>query len=858
MAFQPEVVQYDTGVYQLETTDPVDGGAGAVSNKPLLALANRTAYLKKHIDDLESGVTVIDMYAPKASPTLTGSPTAPTQASGDNSTKLATDAFVQNAVNGGVAVNVAGGSTTTLTQAQYGPAILILQGAITAAKAVVFPAQSGHWQVMNSTTGAFTLTLKTASGTGVAIAPGKSMNIYCDGTNIAQQQTHFSAPWITDGLTASGTVTLSNTLVVNDVANFASTLSVGGEIQTTNINSYRHVTGNYGTFWRNDGTNYWLMITNSQDQYGSYNSLRPMRVGLADGKVVFGNTMAVSGQATFDGGIVANSQLNINTSGSSTSILVTDTGVNGANIKLVGNGTTTPSKYIRVNAGILQILNDNYSASLMTLNESGSAWFAGNITAVGGATFNTTLYVKGDTTLSDGGFIFSTNTLSIRPSGMNAGLEIGDTRSGNASTPFIDFHSGATAIDYDFRIIAGGGNGANGGGYLTFQGASLYINPVTWFYKPVNVSVTGATSGIFIGGDAGQYRMTSYRTGGSIRWETGADSGAESGSNAGSNYYLNRFADDGSYLSTPFQISRATGLTTITALAVTGAVTIGGNLVVTGSVFGSTAGKFSNNTQLSTTAYVERAIGNYAYGSGQITGNITLTANDAGKCYQIVTTSQITITLPAVATGRTGMSFTFVSNTTGTFRLATASSSETIGVQNTNVTVLTCLPFESIQIVSTDGANWFVTGGSVATRNQAAMSYSAFRAYVSSDQSISATTTTKVVFGGKVIDIFNEFDTSASTFTAKFSGYYEFACSLHGAANSSTQAQRNLALFVNGTERARLQETIYGANSNSINGHSGLLYLTAGDVVAIYYYTSVADTTYSSTALSWFSGRRIM
>lgn len=858
MAFQPEVVQYDTGVYQLETTDPVDGGAGAVSNKPLLALANRTAYLKKHIDDLESGVTVIDLYAPKASPTLTGSPTAPTQASGDNSTKLATDAFVQTAVNGGVAVNVAGGSTTTLTQAQYGPAFLILQGAITAAKAVVFPAQSGHWQVVNSTTGAFALTLKTASGTGVVIAPGKSMNIYCDGTNIAQQQTHFSAPWITDGLTASGTVTLSNTLVVNDTANFASTISVGGEVQTTNINSYRHVFGNYGYFWRNDGTNMWLMLTNSQDQYGTYNSLRPMRVQLADGKVVFGNTIAVAGVSTFDSPITANGQININTNGSSTSLLVTDTGVNGANIKLVGNGTATPSKYIRVNAGILQILNDNYSASLMTLNESGSAWFAGNITAVGGATINTTLYVKGDTTLADGGFIFSTNTLQIRPSGMNAGIEIGDTRSGAASTPFIDFHSGATAMDYDFRIIAGGGNGTNGGGYLTFQGASLYINPVAWFYKPVNVFTSGTDSAVYLSGDAGQYRFLSLRTVGKSRWDFGANNEAEGGNNAGTNFYVNRFADDGSYLSTPFQISRATGLTTISALAVTGAVTIGGNLVVTGSVFGSTAGKFSNNTQLSTTAYVERAIGNYAYGSGQITGNITLSANDAGKCYQVVTTSQVTITLPPVATGRTGMSFTFVSNTTGTFRLVTASSSETIGVQNANVTVLTCLPFESIQIVSTDGANWFVTGGSVATRNQAVMSYSAFRAYVTSDQSISAATTTKVIFAGKVIDTFGEFDTSASTFTPKFSGYYEFACALHGSAGGTSQANRNLTLFVNGAERARLQETLFGANSTSIGGHSGLIYLTAGDVVAIYYYTSQADATYSNASLSWFSGRRIM
>ena len=46
-----------------------------------------------------AGVTsLLAPYAPLASPTLTGSPTAPTQTPGDSSTKIATDAFVANAV----------------------------------------------------------------------------------------------------------------------------------------------------------------------------------------------------------------------------------------------------------------------------------------------------------------------------------------------------------------------------------------------------------------------------------------------------------------------------------------------------------------------------------------------------------------------------------------------------------------------------------------------------------------------------------------------------------------------------------------------------------------------------------------
>ncbi|WP_346209124.1 hypothetical protein [Aeromonas salmonicida] len=55
MANLQEVVSWDAGVYQLETSDPVLGGPGGTSNKQAQALANRTAYLKKHVDDLESG-----------------------------------------------------------------------------------------------------------------------------------------------------------------------------------------------------------------------------------------------------------------------------------------------------------------------------------------------------------------------------------------------------------------------------------------------------------------------------------------------------------------------------------------------------------------------------------------------------------------------------------------------------------------------------------------------------------------------------------------------------------------------------------------------------------------------------------
>lgn len=60
------------------------------------------------------------------------------------------------------------------------------------------------------------------------------------------------------------------------------------EFQSLSANSYRMVYGNYGAFWRQDGSNLYLMLTNSGDQYGSYNGLRPLSVSLSSGDVTMG------------------------------------------------------------------------------------------------------------------------------------------------------------------------------------------------------------------------------------------------------------------------------------------------------------------------------------------------------------------------------------------------------------------------------------------------------------------------------------------------------------------------------------------------------------------------------------------
>lgn len=188
MAFQPEASVYDAGVFQWETTTPALGGAGGAANAPLLSLANRTKYLKDHIDAIEAALS---SNAALNSPAFTGSPTAPTQALGDATTKLATDAFVQNTVYSQVALNVAGNSNVNLTTVQAGAGALKFTGLLTGNINVVVPNAAKRWTVINATTGAFTITLKTAAGAGVVITQGKRTLLECDAVDVFDPKTDF-------------------------------------------------------------------------------------------------------------------------------------------------------------------------------------------------------------------------------------------------------------------------------------------------------------------------------------------------------------------------------------------------------------------------------------------------------------------------------------------------------------------------------------------------------------------------------------------------------------------------------------------------------------------------------------------
>lgn len=205
MANLPESTTYDAGVYQLELTDPVQGGPTGVSNAPLKNLANRTAWLKSQIDGIKDGAVGLALYARLSSPTFTGSPAAPTAALGDNTTKLATTAFVQETLGGFLSKSIAGTGSVTLTAVEAGNGIIVLTGALTGNRNVIVPSSPTRpWIIRNATTGAFSVTVKTAAGAGVVVAQGQNAAVFCDGTNVLAGES-WAAPLASPALTGTPT-----------------------------------------------------------------------------------------------------------------------------------------------------------------------------------------------------------------------------------------------------------------------------------------------------------------------------------------------------------------------------------------------------------------------------------------------------------------------------------------------------------------------------------------------------------------------------------------------------------------------------------------------------------------------------
>lgn len=79
------------------------------------------------------------------------------------------------------------GGVVTLSRAAARRPVLVLSGALVGNLTIVLPNDLRRWLIVNTTTGVFTTTVRTAAGTGVAVAQGgfsAPVEVYGDGTNL--------------------------------------------------------------------------------------------------------------------------------------------------------------------------------------------------------------------------------------------------------------------------------------------------------------------------------------------------------------------------------------------------------------------------------------------------------------------------------------------------------------------------------------------------------------------------------------------------------------------------------------------------------------------------------------------------
>ncbi|WP_158812081.1 hypothetical protein [Beijerinckia sp. L45] len=322
-----------------------------------------------------------------------------------------------------------------------------------------------NWRSTNGYTSLMTLTssgLTTPQSIGASgnVTAGNIIQVAGNASMNSNQVYTNSGPLY---LNYGGAVQLCNT---GGQAYFGGTINCNGEIQTTSANSYRSVYGNYASFWRQDGGNLYLMLTNSGDQYGSWNGLRPFMVGVSNGYVQMLNGVEISDTLTVD---------NVNVSGAiglTGRLNQTNTGVDGG---LYLSNTSYGSTLSIYNDGNPHI--ESLGAQTLWINQRVAAPV--NMNGGGGS-----LAVGGPTTIN--------NNLTVTGTGYIANIDTSGWMYGFAQSSYgtlglLGSRNGWNGITFNDNA------GTEAGTFMVSTGSNT---PTTGFYNaPTGVWQWGFTGG---------------------------------------------------------------------------------------------------------------------------------------------------------------------------------------------------------------------------------------------------------------------------------------------------------------------------------------------------------------------------
>ncbi len=110
-------------------------------------------------------------------------------------------------------ISVAGTGTYTLTGSELNRIVYKFTGALTGNRIVVVPATVQQYWIDNSTSGAYTLTVKTSAGSGLVITQGSRGIYYCNGTDVVEADTTTASFPISVAQGGTGATTAGGALI---------------------------------------------------------------------------------------------------------------------------------------------------------------------------------------------------------------------------------------------------------------------------------------------------------------------------------------------------------------------------------------------------------------------------------------------------------------------------------------------------------------------------------------------------------------------------------------------------------------------------------------------------------------------
>ncbi len=140
-------------------------------------------------------------------------------------------------------LSVAGNTNVTLTSTQYANNIMDFTGVLTGNINIIFPNTVKNYFITNSTTGLFSITCKTALGTGIAIPQNSSTIATCDGTNIIDGSPP-NAGTYSLSVAGSSNITLSASQAGYSVYNLAGVLTGNIDLTFPAVNAFYIINNN--------------------------------------------------------------------------------------------------------------------------------------------------------------------------------------------------------------------------------------------------------------------------------------------------------------------------------------------------------------------------------------------------------------------------------------------------------------------------------------------------------------------------------------------------------------------------------------------------------------------------------------